>query len=115
MNAGEWGDEELFDELLHRLNREERTAVAAPDRTTVLLHGGGGEQPFVLHVSPTALGARLRSTAREAREVFPGAEPVIAALQLFLAQVEEAVETAPPDHRHLALDRSGVRAHRAWA
>ncbi|MEU0489001.1 hypothetical protein ABZ249_07210 [Nocardiopsis sp. NPDC006139] len=115
MTGTEWGDEELFDELLHRLSPGDRAAIASPDRTTVLLDGGDGGKPFILHVDPAALGVRLRTTAREAQEVFPDAEPLIAALRLFLVHVDEAVDTAPPDHRHLALEPGGVRAHRVWA
>ena len=114
-DAAAWGDEELFDELLRRVSMDDRTAGAAPGRTAVLLHGGGeGEAPYVLHVDPCLLGAHLRSMADDAAEVFPDVEPEVAALRLFLVHVEEAVETAPPGHRHLAPDPSGVRAHRTW-
>ncbi|GHD25145.1 hypothetical protein [Nocardiopsis kunsanensis] len=110
-------DEQLFDELLRRLNSEGDSAEYSDDRSGVLLHrfqGTDHDPPFVLHVDARTLGEHLRSMGG-LRELFPDESPDISALQLFLVRVMETVDlvlsssgASDSDRRHLVPVASGV-------
>lgn len=110
-------DEQLFDELLHRLNFEGDSAEYSHDQGGLLLHRFQGidhDPPFVLHVDARSLGEHLRSMGG-LRELFPDESPDISALQLFLVRVMETVDivmsglgSSDTDRRHLVPVPSGV-------
>ncbi|MEV2277395.1 hypothetical protein AB0I72_17600 [Nocardiopsis sp. NPDC049922] len=105
-------DTRLFTELVYRLNLDDGSADEAPAREGVLLHrwrGRGLDPPYVLHVDPPTLAEHLRAM-EDISELFPNTPQEIGALQLFLVHIEEAVETAAEDCRHLVIGPAGVYA-----
>lgn len=104
-------DESLFAELLRRLDMDDGSAQEASDQNGILIsrwQGRALDSPYVLHVTPSTLGAHLRTM--DAKELFPKATPETGALQLFLVHVEEAIETAPEGRSNLVIRPSGVCA-----
>lgn len=110
-------DEQLFDELLHRLNFGGDSAEYSSDQGGILLHRFQGidhDPPFVLHVDAQSLGEHLRSMG-SLRELFPDENPDISALQLFLVRLMETVDivlssfgSSDSDRRHLVPVPSGI-------
>lgn len=110
-------DEQLFDELLRRLNSEGDSAEYSRDQDGVLLHRFQGidhDPPFILHMDARTLGEHLRSMGG-LRELFPDDSPDISALQLFLVRVMETVDivlssfgSSDTDRRHLVPVPSGI-------
>lgn len=112
-------DQQLFDELVSRLNHEGDSAEYAPGQSGVLMHRFQGQEhdpPFVLHVTPETLGDHLR-TFENLSELFPSVTQEIAALQLFLVHIMETVDIVvagtgrySAERRHLVPDAGGVRS-----
>jgi len=110
-------DEQLFDELLGRLNSEGDSAEYSYEQGGVLLYRFQGidhDPPFVLHVDARTLGEHLRAMGG-LRELFPDESPDISALQLFLVRLMETVDivlsgldSSDADRRHLVPVASGV-------
>src|SRR5690625_6713007 len=70
-------DEQLFDELLGRLNSEGDSAEYSYEQGGVLLYRFQGidhDPPFVLHVDARTLGEHLRAMGG-LRELFPDESP----------------------------------------
>ncbi|WP_017616345.1 hypothetical protein [Nocardiopsis salina] len=112
-------DQQLFDELVRRLNTENGSAEYSPEQGGILLHRFQGQEhdpPFVLHVRPDTLRGHLR-TFGDLGELFPDVDHDVAALQMFLVHVVETVDIVvagtghySSERRHLVPDQGGVRS-----
>lgn len=96
-------EDEAFDEFTRRLSDEWLIDV---EESGLTLHGFEREPlepPIRVNATPTSLLEHLRATADDARNAFPSAPPLIAALQLLLVHIEELVLTRRHDETELSL------------
>ncbi|MGW0663400.1 hypothetical protein [Streptodolium elevatio] len=106
-------DVEMYAELVRRMNLDGSVADALPDNQGIVIRRWGTDDlanPLILAVDPESLGERRRATAADAAELFPSKEPSIAALQLLLVHIQEAVDTRSADAQRLVLTSNGVAA-----
>lgn len=104
---------ELHRELLRRLNLDGSTAELLPDHTGIRITVWAGTQldpPLVLECTPAQLGTRIRDLGSTAFEALGGSDPVIAAMQLLIVHVEEAIASRTTESHRLVITSSGVRA-----
>lgn len=106
-------DIELYAELVRRMNLDGSVAQALPSGKGIQIRRWDGvdlAEPLLFVVDPGSLAERVRALAEDAAEVFPTEEAPVAALQLLLVHIQEAVDTRPSGAGRLVLTSGGVAA-----
>ena len=104
-------DQEVFAEFLNRVSDED---VRASEEGYIEIRTWSDveldEGPLRLRLTPESLAEHLRGMEHDGELAFPGTQPIIGALQLFLVHLDEAIRTRRAGETELLPDRGGVRS-----
>lgn len=98
----------MFTEFWRRLGNMSAVRVRDGAVEVTSFEGVPVDPAVRMVVTSESLMERLRGTADDAHEVFPSKEPLIAALQLLLVHVEEAVLTRKAGQDEITINGRGL-------
>lgn len=108
-------EDEVRRELLRRMNLDGCVTEPTEDGTGLRILSWLGQvlpRPLLLEWSAEQLEARLRKLEDPGRDAFGTDDGPVAAMQLLMVHIDEAVAHASATSTHLEFTPSGVRAAR---